>query len=207
MGHREALLAAARRLVRDKGFARITARDLVGASNTNLASIGYHFGSKEQLLNRAIAEEFAEWAQHVGQVALAVDGASPLERLGVALATIRDSYSRLRPLLVAFLEATAQAERSPSLRDQLARHVAESRRVIAGMVQASLPAELPSDQATVLASFIMAVCDGLAWQWLIDPDSVPDGQTLVSSLASALAAGLAAGSQPAPTVGGVARQV
>jgi AcrR family transcriptional regulator len=207
VGHREALLAAARRLVRDKGFARITARDLVGASNTNLASIGYHFGSKEQLLNRAIAEEFAEWVQHLGQVALAVDGASSLERLGVTLAAIRDSYPRLRPLLVAFLEATAQAERSPSLRDQLAHHVAESRRVIAGMVQASLPAELPSDQAMILVSFIMAVGDGLAWQWLIDPDSVPDGHTLVSSLGSALATVLAAGPQPAPTVDGTTRHV
>lgn len=194
MGHREELLAAARRLVRQKGFARTTARDLVAASNTNLASIGYHFGSKEQLLNQAIADEFAEWAQHVGQIALEVEGATPLDRLAVALATIRDSYPRLRPLLVAFMEATAQAERSPELRAQLTRHVKAARQVIAEMVRASMPnVDLPGDQATAVASFIMALCDGLAWQWLIDPDSLPDGQTLMSSLGSALAAGLTAG--------------
>jgi AcrR family transcriptional regulator len=194
VGHREELLAAARRLVREKGFARTTARDLVAASGTNLASIGYHFGSKEQLLNKAIAAEFAEWARHVGEVALGVDGATPLDRLAVALATIRDSYPRLRPLLVAFLEATAQAERSPELRAQLARHVTEARRVIADMVRASMPdVDLPADQAAAVASFIMALCDGLAWQWLIDPDTVPDGQALVSALGSALAAGLTAG--------------
>src|SRR4051794_21864738 len=59
--HRDALLDAARRLLREKGYARTTARDLVAASGTNLASIGYHFGSKEALLNEAIQASFAEW--------------------------------------------------------------------------------------------------------------------------------------------------
>jgi AcrR family transcriptional regulator len=51
MGHREALLAGARRCLLERGYARTTARDLVAASDTNLASIGYHFGSNEALLN------------------------------------------------------------------------------------------------------------------------------------------------------------
>ena len=46
MGHREQLLAAARTLLETRGYAHITARDLVAESDTNLASIGYHFGSK-----------------------------------------------------------------------------------------------------------------------------------------------------------------
>src|SRR5215831_19031374 len=54
VGHREDLLAAARRLLETKGFARITVRDLVAESGTSLASIGYHFGSKEGLLNEVI---------------------------------------------------------------------------------------------------------------------------------------------------------
>jgi hypothetical protein len=39
-----------------RGYARTTARDLAAESGANLASIGYHFGSKEALLNEALAE-------------------------------------------------------------------------------------------------------------------------------------------------------
>ena len=82
MGHREALLEGARRCLEEKGYARTTARDLVAASGTNLASIGYHFGSKEALLNAAMIEAIEEWGAEL-QHALAVDidpEAAPLER-------------------------------------------------------------------------------------------------------------------------------
>ena len=54
MGHREDLLEGAKRCLLEKGYGRTTARDLVQASGTNLASIGYHYGSKDALL-RAVS--------------------------------------------------------------------------------------------------------------------------------------------------------
>ena len=47
--HRTRLLLAAQSLLRERAYGKITARDLVTASNTNLGSISYHFGSKEAL--------------------------------------------------------------------------------------------------------------------------------------------------------------
>ena len=76
MGHREDLLAGARRCLEERGYARTTARDLVAASGTNLASIGYHFGSKEALLNEAIAASFEEWARRVHELAFGGGGAA-----------------------------------------------------------------------------------------------------------------------------------
>ena len=38
--------------LREKGYAHTTARDIVAASSTNLASIGYHYGSTKALLER-----------------------------------------------------------------------------------------------------------------------------------------------------------
>jgi AcrR family transcriptional regulator len=73
VGHREDLLAAARRCLETRGYARTTARDLVAESGTNLASIGYHFGSKEALLNQAMGESFLEWAERVRSLALAIE--------------------------------------------------------------------------------------------------------------------------------------
>ena len=40
MSHREDLLAGAVQCLREKGYAHTTARDIVAASGTNLASIG-----------------------------------------------------------------------------------------------------------------------------------------------------------------------
>jgi AcrR family transcriptional regulator len=73
VGHREDLLAGARRCLEKRGYARTTARDLVAESGTNLASIGYHFGSKEALLNEAIGASFQEWAERVRELALSIE--------------------------------------------------------------------------------------------------------------------------------------
>ena len=53
MGNREDLLAGAKRCLYEKGYASTTARDIATASGTSLAAIGYHFGSKEALMNQA----------------------------------------------------------------------------------------------------------------------------------------------------------
>jgi hypothetical protein len=42
----------------------------------------------------------------------------------------------------------------------------------------------------VVASFLIAVCDGLVLQWLLDPHETPSGEQLVSSLNAALARAL-----------------
>lgn len=58
--HRELLLEAAIESLQTNGYAR-TSRDLVALSGTSPASIGYHFGSKEHLLNVAVTEAFQRW--------------------------------------------------------------------------------------------------------------------------------------------------
>src|SRR5581483_4854381 len=65
--HRDRLLAAALTCLQDRGYAHTTARDLVAASGTNLRSIGYHFGSKEALLDEALGECFRIWTSRVEQ--------------------------------------------------------------------------------------------------------------------------------------------
>ena len=109
MGHREELLEGARRCLEEKGYARTTARDLVAASGTNLASIGYHFGSKEALLNEAIGQAFDEWTNRIAEVAFAAPDASPLERMSASWVAMLDAFAEHRPLMVAFVEALAQA--------------------------------------------------------------------------------------------------
>src|ERR671934_1978720 len=101
VSHRDRLLDAALECLREKGYARTTARDLVAASRTNLASIGYHFGSKEALLNEAIAEGFRAWTAEVERAMFSNESATALERFGRSLEAMLDRFEELRPLLMS----------------------------------------------------------------------------------------------------------
>ncbi|WP_424185644.1 TetR/AcrR family transcriptional regulator [Actinokineospora sp. G85] len=184
MGHRQLLLEAARRLLEDKGYAHITARDLVAASGTNLASIGYHFGSKNSLLNAALGEVFAEWTDQLAEVALADPAASPVQRAHLTWATVLRHLADKRALLLSFVEALAQAERDPALREQLADLQDRTRTRVAEIVATSYGSGVPptDPRCTAVASFIMAVCDGLALQWLLDPKRSPRPDALLAGL-------------------------
>lgn len=197
MGHREQLLAAARRLLEDKGYAHITARDLVAASDTNLASIGYHFGSKAGLLNEAIAAICTEWAEQMTEVALNAEVSSPIERAHVTWSAFLGTLDEKRALLVSFTEAFAQADRTPEVREGLAEQYRKLRTHVAGLVAreaAGLSADDP--RAKAIASFVVAVCDGLALQWLLDPVNAPTGEELFDGLALIFTASQGQAGQP-----------
>lgn len=65
MGNREDLLAGARQCLLEKGYVQTTARDIASTSGVSLAAIGYHFGTKEALLQEAMVEANSEWGERV----------------------------------------------------------------------------------------------------------------------------------------------
>jgi AcrR family transcriptional regulator len=185
--HREQLVQGAMRCLLEKGYAHTTARDIAAAASSNLGSIGYHFGSKEALLNEAIREGFAEWTAQLGNIAFAEAGATPVERGRASWIALTDSFEEHRPLIVAFVEALAQSVRSDALRAQLADIYEEGRATVGRMVDASLgEAEIGDAQSRAVASFMIAVCDGLLLQWLVDPARAPSGAELTAGLDAAL---------------------
>lgn len=190
--HRTKLLEAAGRLLRERQYANITARDLVTASGTNLGSIGYHFGSKEALLNAAIGRAVEEWTTRLGEAAFAGEDQSPLGQMAASWVAMLDSFEELRPVLVGFVEAVGQSAWSEGLRQELAAHYNTVREQVASMVRASLgeDAKQAGIDPKVIASFLIAVCDGLVLQWLLDPAETPNGEELISSLGSALSQSL-----------------
>jgi AcrR family transcriptional regulator len=186
--HRDKLLQGALECLRTKGYAHTTARDIAAASNANLASIGYHFGSKDALLNEAIIRGCEEWTKRLGEVAFARAEASPLERMAASWMAMIASFEELRPVLVGFIEAVGQSAWSDDLRERIAAHYRNAREAVAAMVRASLGdrAEEVGADPKVVASFLIAVCDGLVMQWLLDPTDVPSGEQLAGSLGAAL---------------------
>lgn len=190
--HREQLIDGAITCLQTKGYARTTARDIAAASSANLASIGYHFGSKEALLNEALMRILDERNRYVGRSAAGDRDSSPLEQLTATYASVRRIFRRYRPVLVAFVEAMAQAERSPELREQLAAQYRESRRGMTALLRRSLgeDADRLRIDPSAMASLWIAALDGLVLQWLIDPSGVPSPDEMVESLAEWMSAAL-----------------
>jgi len=185
VGNREKLLAGALKCLHEKGYARTTARDLAAASGANLASIGYHFGSKEALLNEAVAQAVMVWTRSVEAEAFAVEGATTGERIEIALAAVVDRFDELEPYLVSFLEAFPPAIRAAELRAAMAGAYADARRAGAEMIQRSLAGdgiEVSAREAEVLASTVLALTDGLILQWLLDRENLPSGAEIMGAL-------------------------
>ena len=157
-GHREALLAGAKRCLYERGYARTTARDLVAASGTNLASIGYHFGSKEALLTAAMIEAIGEWGDALEQVLKAEHDpdASPIERFEATWTRVIETFAAYRPVWVASFEALVQAERSPEVRAAMADAVERARVGLSVLFQ---QVEEPVDEHTArtVGSFYQAL--------------------------------------------------
>ena len=189
ISHRDQLMQGAIECLRTKGYARTTARDIAAAANANLASIGYHFGSKEALLNEAILRTCEQWTERLGEAAFTDEDESPLEQMAASWVAMLSSFQEMRPALVGFIEAVGQSAWSQDLRHDLAAFYRTSREQVAAMVRKSLGEDM--EQAgidpKVLSSFLIAVCDGLVLQWLLDPDETPRADELVSSLGAALA--------------------
>lgn len=190
-GNRDKLLRAAHGCLRDKGYARTTARDLVAASGANLASIGYHFGSKEALLNEAIALGFRDWVAEVERFTFTTESATSPERLERSLAAMIDRFEELRPFLVSFVEAFPQAVRSPELRARMAAAYEDARSAGAEMFLRAVAADgmtLSPEHSETLSSLAMAVCDGLILQWLLDHERVPSSRQVMEALVAAASA-------------------
>lgn len=185
--NRAKLLAAALTCLQEKGYAGTTARDLVEASGTNLASIGYHFGSKDALLNEAIAHGMTLWTAEVEREMFAAADASLEERLERALAAMLDRFGEYEPQLRAFVEGFPPALHSEELRSTLAAAYRTARAAGAEMLQRAGADELAPSEAKTLASLVLAVCDGLILQWLLDPESAPSSSEVMAALRQAAA--------------------
>ena len=187
MGHRERLLAGAKRCLYERGYGRTTARDIVEASGTNLASIGYHFGSKEALLNAAMMEAVGEWGQELERI-LVVNGdedADPMERFEAIWTRVIESFEAHRPALIASFEAFVQAEHSPELRERIAAGHEAARLWLAALFR-RIGSTAGEGSERAVGSFHLALLNGLMVQWLLDPERAPSGQDMAEALLTIL---------------------
>ena len=184
MGHREDLLDGAKRCLYEKGYARTTARDIVAASGTNLASIGYHYGSKENLLNAALMSATEDFGEAID--AAMGDGppeADPYERFEAVFARIIEQFASFKPLWNATFESLSQVGHAEPVRAFFASVQDMAHRELSRLWFGTPDEVEVTDPAHVqVGAFLQAVLIGLMGQMLIDPDQAPTARDLAAAL-------------------------
>lgn len=182
MSQREDLLRGARQCIAEKGYGRTTARDITAASGANLASIGYYFGSKEALLNAAVLEAVDDWGDAVEAATRYVENdAPPLARFERFFESYFSSLPRERGLLVSSLQAMAQSEYVPEVRQQIATSHESGRRSLAAVVLGVEPHDV-GDEDLPLGAVVMALLNGCSLQWYIAPETLPSAAELAAAM-------------------------
>jgi len=183
MGNREDLLAGAKRCLIEKGYAATTARDIASTSGVSLAAIGYHFGSKDALLNQAIYELVGEWADEV-QRALAEEGDpadDPVRRFETIMDRTIASFGAVRGLWAAQLELLSLVGHNEELRAFLASVQGFAAAGLAELFLGIDPARDP-DSARQAGSVLHAMFIGVMAKWFMDPKQALSARELAEGM-------------------------
>jgi AcrR family transcriptional regulator len=183
MGNRENLLAGAKRCLREKGYARTTARDIAAASGTSLAAIGYHFKTTEALLNAALFQALEEWGDELGRtLAEAVDPSdTPAERFASIWQRVIQSIIAQPRLWTAQFELVTLTQQVPELHEFYSAAQRQARPELARLFQAADPDD-DAESARLVGILCQALLAGVAIQWLIGPEHAPSGEDLAKAL-------------------------
>ena len=184
MGNREELLAGAKRCLVEKGYAHTTARDIASASGVSLAAIGYHFGSKDALMNQAVYELIGEWGEEL-QRALTAEGALDGDMLrrfeSIMGRTIESFGGPGRGLWAAQVELVSLMDHNEELRRFL---TGVQGLATDGMAEIFLGIDPAQDPETArLAGFVLhAMFIGVMVRWFIDSRQVPSAHELAEGM-------------------------
>jgi len=175
MGNREDLLAGAMQCLYEKGYARTTARDIASAAGVSLAAIGYHYGTKDDLLNAALYQALAEWGDDVGKAMAAATrpNATPTERFEETWTQVLKSFAANQRLWAVQFELLGFLDQKPDLKAAFAEANRQAREGLA---------ELFGVPGANAGAVFQALLGGLATQWLIDPDSALTGHDLRTAI-------------------------
>ena len=150
----------------------------------SLAAIGYHFGSKDALMNQAIYEFVGEWGDEVER-ALSAEGAleaEPLKRFESIMARTIESFSGpARGMWAAQLELMGPMEQNEELRTFLAR---VQRDAAGGLAELFLGIDAAQDPeaARTAGSVLHALFIGIIVKWFMVPEQALSARELTEGL-------------------------
>jgi AcrR family transcriptional regulator len=169
--NRQTLIDGALRCLERLPPERVTARVIADESGANLASIGYHFGSKDDLVTAAVIEGLDRWLAEVEENLSAVPAGTPAERYRSARAVLARTQRQHAGLVQNFFAAVAKAPHDRRVRERLAEGIRRTGPAIARLL------DLGDDRAGIDAgALVLALFDGLLLQVMLDPALALDGK-------------------------------
>jgi AcrR family transcriptional regulator len=189
-GTRDQLIRATREAIRDVGMPATTAREIVGRASANLASIPYHFGTKDALVAEALVAEAHEL---VAPVLTLLAGDRPAaERAIEAVAMLNELFEASRPQVPVYLVALAAAPHTPGVRSGLGSLWADLRARLTDDIAAQVgDGRLPEwVSPSAMAAAILSLVNGVIVASVIDPDGPDHREVAAQFLALLLAAGM-----------------
>ena len=152
---------------------QVTARAIAAESGANLASIAYHFGSKDDLVTEAVILGLDRWLAEVDRALAALQADTPAERLTRAAEVIERTWRRHAGLARNFLGALAKAQHDSRVAELLAEGFRKTRPSLAAVL------DLGGDQAGLdAAGLVHSWFTGLLFQQLLDPELGIEGDRL-----------------------------
>ncbi|OLT32577.1 TetR family transcriptional regulator [Actinomadura sp. CNU-125] len=182
MGNREDLLAGAKRCLREKGYDRTSVRDIATAAGVSTAAIGYHYGSREALLDQALFELLDEWGDSIGRALAPEPGDDPAAGFARMWDGLIEEFAAHPDLWVASVELFLQAQRNPAVRARLAEGVQGGWRGMAGILRSTPEDAVPDHAARTLGMAQTALMSGVMIQSLSDPENAPTSAEVLEGL-------------------------
>ncbi|MFE2142118.1 TetR/AcrR family transcriptional regulator [Streptomyces sp. NPDC059456] len=180
MGHREDLLEGAKKCLVEKGFVRTTARDIVNASGANLASIGYHYGSKDALLTQAFIAIAEEWGDSFKPDVTGEGGS--LERFRSIWDGVIGQRDQAAPMWTASLEIAMNGDRLPELREMVVSSEGEGRKGLTEMFTGIPEERLEERDIRTLGGLYQVLVSGMMVQWLYNPENAVTAEELTEGM-------------------------
>jgi AcrR family transcriptional regulator len=190
-GTRGNLIAAARRCIATNGLAGATSREITSQAGANLASITYHFGSKDELIAEAL---FSELEARIRPALACFDQpGDPTMLLMQSVQQLLETFERSKADAPVYLEALMLATRDTRYRASALRLYRTLRSRLADLITQLIADEVipTSIEPEAMASLILAVGNGIALQASLDPRG-PDPAAMASQFAGLLLARAAA---------------
>lgn len=157
---------------------RVTARAIAEESGANLASIAYHFDSKDNLVTAAVIEGLDRWLAEIEGGLGELASQEPAARFRRAWEVLESSRRRHVGLARNFIGALAKAQHDPRVRELLVAGFRRTRPEVAGLLG------LGSDQAGEDAGgLVLALFNGLLFQQLLDPALAIEGRRMEAAQA------------------------
>jgi AcrR family transcriptional regulator len=176
--NRTSLLEGALRCVERLPPERVTARAIAAESGANVASIAYHFGSKDELVTEAVIAGLDRWLDQIAAALGDLEGLDPSARLRRAGTVIDATRRRHIGLTRNFIGALARAQHDRRIRSSLADGFRRTRPRVAALL--GLGEDRAGEDA---AGLVHSLFTGLLFQALLDPDLAIEGRRMTRAQA------------------------